>query len=131
MLGSSASFSLAMPRRMARATSWAWVPSWRSRSIRRSVAAEASTVWVRACSSERTRVGHGIGPEQAADEQPVDVDEAPHDPRRGEEEDGAEDEDPDAVEEARRAAGTESPGKTPRARPKTGGPRRRGRRAGR
>ena len=58
----SSSFSLAMPRRMARATSWAWVPSCRSRSMRRSVAAEASTVWVRACSSVRTRVAMGSGP---------------------------------------------------------------------
>ena len=44
------------------ATSWAWVPSCRSRSMRRSVAAEASTVWVRACSSERTRAAIGSGP---------------------------------------------------------------------
>ena len=58
----SSSFSFAMPRRMASATSWAWVPSCRSRSMRRSVAAEASTVWVRACSSERTRVAMGSGP---------------------------------------------------------------------
>ena len=60
--GSSSSFSLAMPSRMAKATSCAWVPSWRSRSIRRKVAALASTVWVRACSSERTRVAIGSGP---------------------------------------------------------------------
>ena len=58
---SSASFSLAMPRRMANATSWAWVPSWRSRSIRRRVAADESTVWARACSSERTRTVTGSG----------------------------------------------------------------------
>ena len=58
---SSASFSLAIPRRMARATSWAWVPSCRSRSIRRRVAAEESTVWARACSSERTRTVTGSG----------------------------------------------------------------------
>ena len=44
------------------ATSWAWVPSCRSRSMRRSVAAEASTVCVLACSSERTRVAMGSGP---------------------------------------------------------------------
>ena len=44
---------------------------------------------------------HGIGPEQAADQHAVDVDEAPHDPGRREEEDGAENEDGDAVEEVR------------------------------
>ena len=51
-----------MPSRMASATSWAWVPSCRSRSIRRSVAADASTVWVRACSSVRSRAAVGSGP---------------------------------------------------------------------
>ena len=54
-----------MPSRMARATSCAWVPSWRSRSIRRRVAAEASTVWARACSSERTRADTASGPSNA------------------------------------------------------------------
>ena len=51
-----------MPSRIASATSCAWVPSCRSRSIRRSVAADASTVWVRACSNERTRAAIGSGP---------------------------------------------------------------------
>ena len=108
----SSSFSLAMPRRMASATSWAWVPSCRSRSIRRSVAAEASTVWVLACSSVRTRAAIGSGPSSAADHQAVDVDEAAHDPGRREEKDEAEDEDGEAVEEALAVEHEEVPGRT-------------------
>ena len=63
------------------------------------------------------------------DQQAVDVDEAPHDPRRGKEEDGAEDEDADLVDEARRGrvgdAGEDAAGQPqtwgpPPSRPKSG-----------
>ena len=118
----SSSFSLAMPSRMASATSWAWVPSCRSRSIRRSVAAEASTVWVRACSSVRTRAAIGSGPSSAADEQAVDVDEAAHDPGCREEEDDAEEEDGEAVEEALAVEHEEVPGEQVRHQAPDGGP---------
>ena len=43
--------------------------------------------------------GDGVGAQEGADEQAVEVDKAAHDPRSGEEEDDADDEDTDAVEE--------------------------------
>jgi hypothetical protein len=46
---------------MATATIWACAPSCRSRSIRRSLAAESSTARARACSSSRTRCGKDTG----------------------------------------------------------------------
>ena len=49
------SVSLARPSCIASATRWAWVPSCRSRSMRRSVAAESSTAWARVSSSCATR----------------------------------------------------------------------------
>ena len=62
----SASFSLAMPRRMASATSWAWVPSCRSRSMRRSVAADASTVCGPGLLERAHADRHRVGTEQDA-----------------------------------------------------------------
>ena len=50
---------------MATATIWACAPSCRSRSIRRSRAAESSTAWARVCSSSRTRCPSG-GPSSLA-----------------------------------------------------------------
>ena len=81
----SASFSLTRPSRIAKVTSWAWVPSWRSRSIRRSIAAEASTVWARACSKERSPEGDGVWPEQGVHQVAVGQDDDPHGPGSGEE----------------------------------------------
>ena len=67
--------------------------------MRRMVAAEESTVWARACSSERTRDRHGIGREQHPHHPSVQVDDGPHGPRSGEEEHDAGEEDAEPVQE--------------------------------
>jgi hypothetical protein len=55
----------------------------------------------RPCLFQRTHAGgDGVGPEQGPDEQAVDVDEAAHDPRCGEQEDEARDHDPHLGEES-------------------------------
>jgi hypothetical protein len=66
------SFSLARPSFMATATIWACAPSCRSRSIRRSLAAESSTAWARVCSNSRTRCGND-GPSSLATSRPSRV----------------------------------------------------------
>ena len=63
--GSLSSFSCAMPRSIASATSRAWAPSWRSRSIRCSSAAWESTAPARVRSSSTTR-RRSLGREQDA-----------------------------------------------------------------
>ena len=62
--GSLSSFSWAMPRSIASATSRAWAPSWRSRSIRCSSAAWESTAPARVRSSSTTR-RRSLGPSSA------------------------------------------------------------------
>ena len=57
-----AEFFLASPSFMATATSWACVPSCRSRSMPRSRAAESSTAYARVCSSSCTRCDSEAGP---------------------------------------------------------------------
>ena len=61
-LSGSSSFSLAMPRFMASAASRIWAPSCRSRSTRRSAAAESSTASVLVRSSSLTRSAMVLGP---------------------------------------------------------------------
>ncbi len=109
------SFSLAWPRRMARATSWAWVPSWRLRSMRCRVSVAASRVLVLDSSRLRTREVAASGPSSEVHQPPVEVDDQPHGPGGDEEQEHAGHEDPEmGGEPAGRAVRRRRPGPTGR-----------------
>ena len=72
--GRSSNSSSAMPRLIDTATSRAWAPSCRSRSSRRSSAAEWSTaaarLWVSACDPALQRLGAAVAEQRAVDHGP-------------------------------------------------------------
>ena len=77
----SASFSLARPTFIASATRRAWVPSCRSRSMRRSVVAASSTATARECSSSATRASRVGRTDQDAHRTAVESTNAARHPR--------------------------------------------------